>query len=129
MKKTLNYQPNLNSLDIIKDEISQHREFFISGHPHFLIPDFNSGLAEIWISFLDYLEKEKDQEVYDQDGGEITSHRIINSQTGLTSCKYTAYGITFNEDDEPQDYDLDIEGYVVRDRGTHFVATKVEFTI
>lgn len=106
------YNVDLNNLEVIKDEKKQFDLFFYQGHPVFAIPDFGEA-NDIWLSFLDYLEK-GNGEVWDQDGGEITSHKIVRSD-GLTKCTYEAYGISFNEDDEPKDYIVEIEGYVIRE--------------
>lgn len=80
------------------------------------------------------LEKTYSCEIWEQEGGELHSVEIINSVTGLTKCIYTSYGISLEEGDDPQDVDIEIEGYVVEidplgsafDGGNYvFVATKV----
>lgn len=107
----------------------QHEKFFIHGHPNFLIPDFCAVKADIWVSYLDYLNVEWDCNVYDDEGGEITSHEVIDATTGLTKCTYQAYCITFDEGDEPIDFIVEIEGYVIDSndpyQGAYFLATKV----
>ena len=108
----LEYNLDISGLEVINDEGEQFDCFFYQGHPVFVIPDFGQA-QDIWLGFLYYLEKENG-EAWDQDGGEITSHRIIGSD-GLTKCTYEAYGISFDEDDEPKDYVVDIEGYVIRE--------------
>lgn len=129
--KTFNYNPNLSNLTILKTEDEQFDKFFYQGHPLFLIPDFNPDLEDIWLSFLDYLEKSIGKPIYDQDGGEVTSKTILDSNTGLTKCIYEAYGINFDKDDDPVDIIVEIEGYVVHDSNNingidyYFVATKV----
>ncbi len=80
-----NYNVDLSKLDIVKSE-SEIKEFFLSGHPPFLIPDFFSGIADIWETFMEFLEKKYDCQIYDQEGGEITSHIIFYN--GLVKCSY-----------------------------------------
>lgn len=129
MKTNFTYNPDLSGLVIIKDPQIQWNEFFTDGHPKFLIPDFNSTKVDIWLSFIDYLEKNS-KNIYDQDGGEIISNSVINTNTGLTECAYLAYGIMFDTDDESFDYKVKIEGYVVKSQNeTYFVATKVNIEI
>jgi hypothetical protein len=113
--------------NVIKTKEEQFDKFFYQGHPLFLIPDFNQYPEDIWLSYMDFLEKNHSCEVYDQDGGEILSYDIIDYTTGLTKCVYTSYGISLDEDDEPQDIDVEIEGYVVEMSTNEyvFVATKV----
>lgn len=129
-----NYTPNLSSLipgpqgpRIIRTKEEQFDKFFYQGHPLFLIPDFNQNPEDIWLSYMEFLEKNHSCEIYDQDGGEVHSVEIIDGNTGLTKCIYTAYGISLDENDEPQDIDVEIEGYVVEmPTGEYvFVATKV----
>lgn len=128
--KTFNYNVNLNGLDIIKTDKEQNESFFYQGHPKFLIPDFCSNQEDLWLTFMDYLESTYNKEVYDQDGGEIESNNVIDPNTGLTQCKYVAYGVNLDEDDDPVDIEVDIEGYVVRftmldSNDVYFLATKV----
>jgi hypothetical protein len=120
------YNPTITG-SVIKTKEEQFDKFFYQGHPLFLIPDFNQYPEDIWLSYMDFLEKNHSCEVYDQDGGEITSYDIIDSTTGLTKCVYTSYGISLDEDDDPQDIDVEIEGYVVEMPTNEyvFVATKV----
>lgn len=126
-----NYTPNLSGLTIIKTKDEQFDKFFYQGHPKFLIPDFNGkssgqGPVDMWLLYLDYLEDNFDCPVYDQDGGEVTSIQIIDPNTGLTKCVWEAWGISFSEDDEPQDFQVEVEGYVAEDKGeVYFLATKV----
>ena len=120
------YNPTITG-NVIKTKEEQFDKFFYQGHPLFLIPDFNQYPEDIWLSYMDFLEKNHSCEVYDQDGGEILSYDIIDSTTGLTKCVYTSYGISLDEDDEPQDIDVEIEGYVVEMSTNEyvFVTTKV----
>ena len=120
------YNPTITG-NVIKTKEEQFDKFFYQGHPLFLIPDFNQYPEDIWLSYMDFLEKNHSCEVYDQDGGEILSYDIIDYTTGLTKCVYTSYGISLDEDDEPQDIDVEIEGYVVEMSTNEyvFVATKV----
>jgi hypothetical protein len=123
------YNPTITG-NVIKTKEEQFDKFFYQGHPNFLIPDFNQNTEDIWLSYMDFLEKKHSCEVYDQDGGEIHSVEIIDENSGLTKCIYTAYDITLEENDEPQDVDVEIEGYVVEiPQSTFneyvFVATKV----
>jgi len=127
--KTYNYNVNLTGLKVLKTDKEQSR-FFGDGHPDFLIPDFSPEKEDIWLSFMDYLEK-KNGSIYDQDGGEVESNSIIDTSTGLTKCEYNAYGISFNEDEDPSDYTIEIEGYVIDENNQpqfsdlYFLATKV----
>jgi hypothetical protein len=125
------YNPTITG-KILKTKEEQFDSFFYQGHPLFLIPDFNPNPEDIWLSYMDFLETEysgspnEKLELYDQDGGEVHSIQILDPATGLTKCTYTAYGIVFDEDDDPQDIDVEIEGYVIEDGFDHFfVATKV----
>ena len=119
------YKPDLSGLKVLKTNYEQFEQFFYKGHPQFLIPDFNSEPTDIWISYLDYLEKIYGEEI-DDDGGEVSSHKVIDNETGLTRCTYTAYGIC--TDDVCRDHILRIEGYVVLDveNDSHFVVTLLE---
>ena len=122
-----NYTPNLNGLNIIDNTQDQQKKFFYKGHPEFLIPDFSNNIEDIWITYLDYLESKIGSEIYDQDGGEITYNTVIDKNTGLTKCDWTSYGVMFDEDSDPQDITVEIEGYVVESQNgeTYFIATKV----
>lgn len=119
------YKPNLTGLTVITDPNKQHQLFFCDGHPKFLIPDFNSEPTDIWISYEDYIEKTNGT-IYDQNGGEIISNKIIGSD-GLTSVDYVLYDISLESDpDDYREYKITIEGYVVDDNGNvYFAATKV----
>lgn len=127
--KTLTYNVNLTGLKVLKTDKEQNR-FFGDGHPSFLIPDFSSFSEDIWLSFMSYLEK-KNGAIYDQDGGEVESNSIVDTSTGLTKCVYSAYGISFSEDEYPSDYTVEIEGYVIDENNRvqfsdlYFLATKV----
>lgn len=122
--KTLTYKPDLSKGIILKTNNEQHN-FFSLGHPCFLIPDFSNDKCDIWFSFMDYLEKINGEEIYDQDGGEIVSHEIINFATGLTKCKYIAY-VQLRDDKPFEDIEVEIEGYVIARGGElYFAATKV----
>lgn len=131
--KTFNYTPNLAGLNIVKNETEQNNKFFYSGHPNFLIPDFTPKtegypqIEDIWTSYVTYLEKVKKKECYDQDGGEIISHSIIDILTGLTKCTYEAVMVSFSENEEPKDYLVEVEGYIIEesDKSCYFLATKV----
>ena len=128
MNKKFTYTPNLTGLTIIKNEKEQHEKFFQDGHPYFLIPDFSDEPSDIWLSFLDFLEKEIGDELWDQNGGEVQSEGVI-SPDGLTKCVYTAYGIQKTEDSDEEDFDVEVTGYVVESTSTeevYFVATKVK---
>jgi hypothetical protein len=123
--KQFDYNPRITGR-VIKTEKEQF-EFFMQGHPQFLIPDFYPNADDIWITYMVYLEKLNSKDLWDQDGGEVHSYQILDQNTGLTKCIYTAYGIMFDEDSEPKDFDVEIEGYVVEVPMTGFVfmATKV----
>ena len=126
--KTLEYTVDLTDKIVVKTEEEQFDKFFYSGHTAFLIPDFCDQEEDIWLSFMEYLENNHNngEELYDQDGGEITSKKVINETTGLTKCTYEAYGIVLNEGDDETDYKLDIEGYIIEDGlDYYFLATKV----
>lgn len=118
------YNIDISNLAVIKDEEKQFDLFFYQGHPVFVIPDFGQA-NDIWLGFLDYLERENG-EAWDQDGGEITSHKIIDSD-GLTKCTYEAYGISFDEDEDLKDYVVEIEGYVIMESqfNSYFLAKTV----
>ena len=122
-----NYTPNVTGLRTLKTEKEQNENFFYDGHPVFLIPDFSTQPGDIWLIYMDFLEKDMDCEIWDQDGGEITSHSIMDANTGLTKCTYTAYGLMLDEDEDPQDVDVEIEGFIVEtvNQGFQFWATKV----
>ena len=113
-----NYTPLITG-KILKDLEEQKQNFFYEGHPLFLIPDFLPYPADIWISYMEFLERNysgspgQKLDIYDQDGGEVHSYQILDSNTGLTKCTYTAYGIMFDEDSEPEDFDVEIEGYIM----------------
>ncbi len=129
MQKQLKYEVNLEGSSIIKTKDEQFNSFFYSGHPYFLIPDFNSKPEDIWLSFMEYLESLSGEELYDQDGGEVEEYSIIDAETGLTKCKYVALGIQENEDDDLHDYEVDMLGYVVtKEDNTYFIATEVNIT-
>lgn len=124
--KKFTYTPDLTGLKILKTKKAQ-QDFFYSGHPDFLIPDFCEDPSDIWLSFLGYLEREIEDETYDQNGGEVSDNEII-SPDGLTKCVYTAYDIQLTEDSEEEDYTVDITGYVVEntdEEEMYFVATEV----
>ncbi len=131
MTQTLTYNVDLNNLKILNTEDEQHN-FFVHGHPVFLIPDFCKDPEDIWLSFMDYIEKVKEIEIYDQNGGEVYEHSIIDSKTGLTRCKYVAY-LQLTEEDEEKEYEVEIEGYIVmvddESQECHFLATKVSIEL
>ncbi len=94
----------------------------------FLIPDFCDEPSDIWLSFIDFIEKEIGDELWDQNGGEVESKGIM-SPDGLTKCVYTAYDIQKTEDSEEENFDVEVTGYVVENTSTeevYFVATKVK---
>lgn len=125
--KEIKYSPNLNNLKVIKTQKDQFDSFFYSGHPNFLIPDFCSEPSDIWISYLDYVESESGDEIYDQDGGEVSNTKIIDPNTGLTSCVYTAQ-IQLDEDSDYEERVVEIEGYVVQNANgdVYFTATNIK---
>jgi hypothetical protein len=79
----LNYNIDISKYKVIKDKDEQFNMLFYSGHPLFLIPDFSEYPEDIHLGILDYLEKINQKPVYDQDGGEVESHTIIED-SGLT---------------------------------------------
>jgi hypothetical protein len=109
--RQLDYNPTITER-VLKTKQEQDEKFTYQGHPNFFIPDFFHEPADIWTTYLSYLEKMHSCECWDQDGGEH-SYEIINHNTGLTKCTYTAFGVMLFEDDEPQDIDVEIEGYIV----------------
>lgn len=122
-----NYNPAITQR-VLKTEKEQYDKFFYQGHPNFLIPDFFKTPEDIWITYLEYLEKNYScDQIWDQEGGEVHSIEILDENTGLTKCIYTAYDLVFNENDESQDIDVEIEGYVVEYSPNYyvFIATKV----
>ena len=137
----LNYKPNFTGLTIVTDP-SEINEFFRDGHPMFLIPDFGGGsscghngefnfgggpINDIWLSYEDYIEN-KYGTIYDQNGGEILGHEVLNS-LGFTTCDYMLDDISLESDpDNYRKYNITIEGFVVRPPHPYpdyFVATKV----
>lgn len=121
------YKVDITGKNVIKTDKEQFDKFFYSGHPIFLIPDFSTHKEDICLSFIYYLEKKNGKGLYDQDGGEITSHQVIDPLTGLTKCTYEAYSIMLTEDHDETDYNVDIEGYVIEEGSdTFFLATKVK---
>lgn len=129
MKTIFKYTPDLSGKTILKTAAEQYDLFFKYGHPLFLIPDFSEDKVDIWLSFLDYIEKQIGQEVQDQDGGEIMEENIIDIETGLTECKYVAYNIITNN--PPVNYTVQIKGYIVCTKeeesfeDVYFAATEV----
>jgi hypothetical protein len=127
MKRFIYPKPSSN-LTVIKTDSEQDEHFFYKGHPEFLIPDFDADIQDIFSSFLDYLEANycKGKELYNQNGGEIVFHQVIDTSTGLTSCKYTAYGIQLTNRSKPIDIEVYIVGYVILDNAdTYFHAVEV----
>lgn len=121
------YNPTITQR-VLKTEKEQQEKFFYQGHPSFLIPDFFKTPEDIWATYLEYLEKTHNcKQIWDQEGGEVHSVEILDKNTGLTKCVYTVYDLMFNENDEPQDIDVEIEGYIVEYSPNYyvFVATKV----
>ena len=128
--KTFEYNVDLTNKTVLKTDEEQFDKLFYSGHPAFLIPDFQPYNEDIWLSFMDYLEREKDVAIYDQDGGEISGQKVIDTITGLTKCNYEAYDIVMDVKtfpNEPISYVLDIEGYVILENqyDAYFLTTKV----
>ncbi len=124
MGKVLTYNSDLSRLTIVKDKQLQYDLVFSSGHPRFLIPDFNDSPVDIWLSYEDYIEKTHGI-IYEQDGGEIQSYKMIN-ESGLMLVKYTLYDISLESDEESyKDYNIEIEGYVIKEDNGYFLATKV----
>lgn len=122
-----NYKVNLIGLNVLKTDVEQTDLFFYQGHPEFLIPEFSPNLEDIWISFLNYLEKIHGK-ITDQNGGEIISYEILDKDTGLTQCKYVAYDIQIDDKSDMTDIPVKIEGYVVKDKDrVYFLTTKVYF--
>ena len=133
--KQYTYNPNITGLTIITDPNKQYDLLFSDGHPRFLIPDFNAEPTDIWLSYEDYIEKTLGA-IYDQNGGEITSHTPIGN--GLVRVEYTLDDISLESDpDNYKQYHITIEGYVaigaplitsngtVTNDGAYFLATKV----
>lgn len=127
--RTYIYTPDLSKVRVVKD-VKEQRNFFGKGHPQFLIPDFCKELQDIWTSFMEYYEREflSGEEIYDQNGGEVDTEKIIDSATGLTRCKYTAWFQPTDDADPDGEFEVLIEGYVVvsDEPDYYFFATKVE---
>ena len=129
--KTYTYNPDLSNVNVLKTQKEQNDNFWISGHPDFLIPDFNEELEDIWTSFMTWYEREilDGNEIYDQNGGEVVESKITDSNTGLTACKYVAEIQPFEVDGKDYEFkecDVYVEGYVVqKNERTYFAATKV----
>jgi len=114
MRTQLKY--DISKYDIsaaLKTKEEQFDEFYYSGHPLFLIPDFFEEEDDIWTSFMNFLEKEFDKEIYDQDGGEIIHKEIIDVNTGYSRCVYEALEINFSIDEEPKNYQVEVFGYII----------------
>lgn len=129
--KKFNYNPIING-KIINNVKEQHETFFYQGHPLFLIPDFSDSPEEIIFSYLNYLDKKYKTEVYDCGGGEVINYQIIDESTGLTKVLYQLSDVQIHENDEYQDIDIEIEGFVVEEKSLEedfyeyiFVATSV----
>lgn len=122
---TLKYNVDVSNLQVFKNEEDMYKYFFYSGHPGFLIPDFHKEIYDISSSFIDYLEKYYENNIFDQNGGEIHSYKIVDNDSGLTECSYTAYDIMLDEDASEEDYELTIKGYVINTDEPYFLATEV----
>lgn len=108
--KTYVYKIDPNQFKVAKTPEAQE-DFWVQGHPLFVIPDFEEGREDIWIALSEYIAKQTGGEV-DDNGGGIESYEIIDEATGLTRCKYVGYDISV-DDEEPEDVEVEIEGYVV----------------
>ena len=128
---TFLYTPDLEGRKILKTKQEQDL-FWVHSHADYLIPDFNEEPCEIWISFMEYLEKQllpEGETVWDQNGGEVTDIKILDA-TGLTSCVYEAYDIQVKEEDDPKDYKVMLEGYIAEYEDYHvFFVNKVALEI
>lgn len=114
----------VSKLNIVKTEQGKDM-FFRQSSPEFLITEVSKTRCDIWLAYIEYLEKKNHCDLYDQNGGEIISHIFCNAN-GLVRCKYAAYGILFDEDDDPTDLCSVIEGYIIKDEiGTYFLVSKI----
>ena len=67
----LKYDIDTTDHSIVTDQ-KEIKEFFSGGHPTFLIPDFlEDGAGDVWITYLDFLDRQHDNEIFDQEGGEV----------------------------------------------------------
>ena len=117
----LNFKPNFTGLTIVTDP-NDINEFFRDGHPCFSIPGFSGGSGvgsftgpvDIWLGYQDYLESIKGSPIYDQNGGEILGHTVLNS-LGFITCDYILDDLSFESDpDNYSQYNITIEGFLVR---------------
>jgi hypothetical protein len=135
MTKTFTY--DISNYDIstaLKTKEDQFGSFYYSGHHEFMIPDFSNSTCDIWLSFLNFLEKENNKEVYDQDGGEIIENEILDINTGYSRCVYEALFINFDEDEPRKDYQVEVFGYIILDKSSgednyYFLAAGVNIKI
>lgn len=131
MKKILNY--DISNYDIsyaLKTKEEQFNEFYYSArNPLFLIPDFLGYPEDIFVSFIDFIEKEKGS-ILDLDGGDFINETVIDPITGFSSYEYEVYHILFSEEEPPISYIIDVKGYVIpfdktNKEGYYFLATNV----
>ena len=138
MIKIFNY--DISNYDIstaLKTKDAQFDEFYYSGHPLFLIPDFSEYPDDIWLSFLSFLEKEKGKDCYNDDGGEIIENTILDENNGYSRCVYDACEINFSKDEETKNYQVEVFGYIIIDEDNsddkfttyYFLATEVNIKI
>jgi hypothetical protein len=78
------------------------------------------------------LDKKNNTEVYDCGGGEVINYQIIDESTGLTKVLYQLSDVQIHENDEYEDIDIEIEGFLVEEKSLEedfyeyiFVATSV----
>ncbi len=123
------YTPDLSGKRIIVDDQEQFDKFWSSGHPEFMVPDFNASMPEdIWTGFLTYLDNMNSGEIWDQNGGEVYHKEVVDPSTGLTRCKYVAY-VTLREGEEERQIEVEVHGYVVEGDRVYFLATRVDIDI
>jgi hypothetical protein len=129
--KTYIYTPDLSKVTVHKTQEEQDLILWCSGHPDFLIPDFNPKLEDIWTSFMTWYEREmlNGDQIFDQNGGEVRNSAIIDPTTGLTKCIYVAemQPLDTGKEYDFREFKVHVEGYVVDDGDqAYFAATKVD---
>lgn len=75
------------------------------------VDDIHDDLGDIWLLLLDWVEKKicRNQEIYDQNGGEFNDISIENDKN--ICGEYTLYGIQFNRNSKVMDLNLLIYGF------------------
>jgi hypothetical protein len=111
----VSYSPEIVGT-IIKSEQDQLDRFYLTDNPLFLIPEFDKDPKGILDSYSDYLSNRS----ININSGEFIETQVFDN--GLTECTYVAY-----DDDNGNDYYLDIKGYIVEQNNTlYFMVTNIK---